>query len=171
WSAIENHPELAEIALDLEPPPARVHDDETRLDMNPLIDVALVLLIFFILTTSLAAMQKVLDLPRSSSKNVNAPLRVTKEQVKEIMIKVEARMRDGQKVFRVEDKEVEERYLRVTLADYVKATRKNNLLIDAKGVDIGTVVSIQDAAKGAGFDKVFFPRPQPAPAGDSNRSR
>src|SRR5713101_5012228 len=65
WVAIESHPQLAEVALDLEPPP-RHQEDETRLDMNPLIDVALVLLIFFILTTSYAALQKVLDMPGMS---------------------------------------------------------------------------------------------------------
>jgi len=39
---------------------ASAQEDETRLDMNPLIDVALVLLIFFILTTSYAALQRML---------------------------------------------------------------------------------------------------------------
>src|SRR5205823_5338981 len=64
WVAIENHPQLAEVAMDLEPPAASAHEDETRLDMNPLIDVALVLLIFFILTTSYAALQRMLEMPK-----------------------------------------------------------------------------------------------------------
>src|SRR4051812_39555251 len=55
WQAIENHPALAELAEELEAPMPRVHDDPTSLDMNPLIDVCLVLLVFFILTTSYAA--------------------------------------------------------------------------------------------------------------------
>jgi biopolymer transport protein ExbD len=164
WEPIENHPALAEIAADLEPPPAKLHEDETRLDMNPLIDVALVLLIFFILTTSYAALQKVIDMPVNSSKNENAPLRVVpKVQVAELMIKVEARMKDGQKVIKVEDEVVDERYLRATLTRFVKATRKTNLLIDAKGVDLGTVVAIQDAAKGAGFSMVYLLTEPPAP--------
>src|SRR5262249_15679997 len=56
--AIENHPELAEIAAEIEPRPPRSYGDETHLDMNALIDVCLVLLIFFILTTTVAALQK-----------------------------------------------------------------------------------------------------------------
>ncbi|HYT87105.1 MAG TPA: biopolymer transporter ExbD, partial [Gemmataceae bacterium] len=63
WVALENHPQFAEVAADLEPPPRR-EEDETRLDMNALIDVCLVLLIFFMLTTTYAvAVQKLIPLP------------------------------------------------------------------------------------------------------------
>ena len=55
WVAIENHPQLAEAAAELEPPPPRTYDDETRLDFNALIDVTLVLLIFFMIVLSLAS--------------------------------------------------------------------------------------------------------------------
>src|SRR5436189_5274480 len=54
WQAIENHPALAELAEELEAPPVKRHDEGTHLDMNALIDVCLVLLIFFILTTTYA---------------------------------------------------------------------------------------------------------------------
>src|SRR5260370_39502810 len=64
WQAIENHPQLAALAEELEPPPHRRRDEGTHLDMNALIDVCLVLLIFFILTTTYAAaVQKVVPLP------------------------------------------------------------------------------------------------------------
>src|SRR6266849_9861621 len=63
WRALENHPQFAEVAAELEPPIRGESEDETRLDMNPLIDVCLVLLIFFMLTTTYAALQKVLDMP------------------------------------------------------------------------------------------------------------
>src|SRR5207245_10488453 len=63
WVAIENHPQFEEIAADLEPPPGTQDVDETRLDMNPVIDVALVLLVFFMLTASYAAIQSVLIMP------------------------------------------------------------------------------------------------------------
>ena len=82
WVAIESHPALAEIAADMEPPPPRTYDDETRLDMNALIDVCLVLLIFFILTTTVAAMQKRLEAPSVEEGKVKVAV-VTKEQVKE----------------------------------------------------------------------------------------
>src|SRR5262245_26430003 len=60
WTAIESHPQLAEIAEEVDTPPPRKHDEGTNLDMNALIDVCLVLLIFFILTTTYGAVvQKV----------------------------------------------------------------------------------------------------------------
>jgi biopolymer transport protein ExbD len=161
WEAIENHPELAEVAADLEPPPAKPHEDETRLDMNPLIDVALVLLIFFILTTSYAALQKVIDMPGASTKD-DRPLRpVSKKKVEEVMIQVQARMEDGKKVIKVEKDVVDEKYLRAALTKYAKDTRKTDLLIDAKGVDLGTLVHIQDAAKGAGFQRIYYASQNP----------
>src|SRR5262249_31743288 len=64
WQPIENHPQLAEIAEEVLAPPPRRHDEPTSLDLNALIDVCLVLLIFFILTTSYVNLvQKVVPLP------------------------------------------------------------------------------------------------------------
>src|SRR5262245_38710805 len=54
WQAIENHPALAELAEEIEAPPPLHRDEGTHLDFNALIDVCLVLLIFFILTTTYA---------------------------------------------------------------------------------------------------------------------
>jgi biopolymer transport protein ExbD len=158
WVAIESHPQLAEVALDLEPPPKHP-EDETRLDMNPLIDVALVLLIFFILTTTYAALQKYLDMPSSDPVKAEGKLRqVSAEKVKEIMIKVQARHRDGKTILRVEDETVDEANLLAALSRYASTTKKNELLIDASDdVDWGTVSMIQDTAKGAGFQRVIFP--------------
>src|SRR5215470_14887440 len=75
WVAIENHPQFADLAMDLEPPPPPHRPDETTLDMNPLIDVCLVLLIFFILTTTYAAVQKILDTPSVQAKDTDKRLR------------------------------------------------------------------------------------------------
>src|SRR4051812_36025306 len=54
WRPLESHPQLEEIVLALEPPAAAHPPEATSIDMNALIDVCLVLLIFFILTTSYA---------------------------------------------------------------------------------------------------------------------
>lgn len=168
WQTIENHPALAEAALDIEPPPAKIHEDETRLDMNPLIDVALVLLIFFILTTSYAVLQRVIDLPGNTSKNAKNALVVSPKKVKELMIRVRARKGgDGKPVIQVEDEVVELPYLRAKLASYVKSQRKTDLLLDAQGVDLGTVVAIEDAAKLAGMHKIFIPDRQGAAAANT----
>src|SRR5690348_4356674 len=52
WVALEEHPQFAEVVEDLEAPATRDHGDEAHVDMNALIDVTMVLLIFFILTTT-----------------------------------------------------------------------------------------------------------------------
>jgi biopolymer transport protein ExbD len=156
WVALENHPQFADIALDLEPHPPRHYDDETHLDFNPLIDVCLVLLIFFILTTSYAALQKVLPMPGVSAQSIKGRPVYSPEQVKEFMIKVEARQENGKPVIRVEDKVVDPENLVAAIRQYVKKERKTHLLIDAAGVEWGVFVSIQDAAKGAEIEKIHL---------------
>jgi biopolymer transport protein ExbD len=159
WVALENHPQFAEVVADLEPPPPKVHEDETKLDMNPLIDVALVLLIFFILTTTYETIRKVLDMPAATAKSEKGKLvEVTADKVKEVMIRVTARpgTTEGGPIIRVEDETVDPRNLTATLRRYVRDSRKTQLLIDAAGVKWGTVVSIQDAAKGAGIQKAYL---------------
>src|SRR5206468_2951190 len=91
WVAIEDHPELAEIAEELEPQPAH-HPDETHLDMNALIDVCLVLLIFFMVTTSyLTAVQKVVPLPETSPEKKGKLAKVSPQQARQMVrVKVDA---------------------------------------------------------------------------------
>jgi biopolymer transport protein ExbD len=154
WVAIENHPQLAEAAAEMEPPPAKVHDDETHLDMNALIDVTMVLLIFFILTTSYAALQKRLEAP-SASKGDPGVAVVTDKEVQENMILVEAKMDGGHPVVLLEKKEVEPHRLLVELRAYVRSTKKTTLLLKHDdNVPQETVVTIIDQAKGAGLDRV-----------------
>jgi biopolymer transport protein ExbD len=155
WVALENHPQFEDAAVDLEAHAPRHYDDETHLDFNPLIDVCLVLLIFFILTTSYAALQKVLPMPSISLKSAGPPV-VSPERVDQFMIKVVARQENGKPVIRVEEKEVEPENLVGALRQWVNEKRKTELLIDAQGVDWGTFVTIQDAAKGADVQKVYL---------------
>src|ERR1043166_4496292 len=62
FTPIETHPAFEEAASELEAEP--VDDgDETHLDMNPLIDVCLVLLIFFMLTITYESLRRSIDLP------------------------------------------------------------------------------------------------------------
>jgi biopolymer transport protein ExbD len=154
WVAIENHPQLAELAADLEPPPPKVYDDETRLDMNALIDVTLVLLIFFILTTTYAALQKRLEAPSVSREKAGIAV-YTKEQVADSMIMVTAKMEEGQPVVRVENKVVDVMKLVPELRRFVRSSGKTTLLLDHDGdVPQEVVVKIIDHAKGAGMDRV-----------------
>jgi biopolymer transport protein ExbD len=154
WVAIENHPQLAEAAAEVEPPPPRVYDDETRLDMTALIDVTLVLLIFFILTTTYAALQKRMDAPGVSKDKVG-PAVITKEQVANQMVHVVVKMQGRNPVVQVEGKPVELDNLRGELRGYVRKTSHNQLLLEHDpDVPHGVVVQIQDDAKGAGMDRV-----------------
>lgn len=156
WVALENHPQLADVAAELEPPPPPVHDDETRLDFNPLIDVCLVLLVFFILTTSYAVLQKRLELPNVTGGDAGIPV-VTKDQVENQMIHVTVTMEGGKPVFKVENKVVPEERLLAELKGFVKSTSRTKLLLE-HGYDVphGAVVAVQDAAKGAEMDRVLL---------------
>src|SRR5262249_30488881 len=101
-------------------------------------------------------------MPGNNAKNVSGPPRLSPQRVRELMVRVEARRQEGRNVIKVENEEVQEAYLQPALARFARTTRKTNLLIDAQGVDFGTVIAIQDAAKGAGYERVFFPAPKTA---------
>jgi biopolymer transport protein ExbD len=160
WVPIEGHPQLEEIAAELEPPPPRHYDDETRLDMNALIDVCLVLLIFFILTTSYAVMQKRMEAAGTSGEKAGPPV-ITPEKVEQQMIRVTVRMEDGRPVYKVEDKVVDPDSLQSELRRYVKATSKTQLLFEHDyDVPHGAVVAVQDAAKLAGMEKISLVLPE-----------
>ena len=162
WVPIENHPQLAEIAADLEPPPPRVYDDETRLDFNALIDVCLVLLIFFILTTSYAVLQKRLEAPGVSADKVGPPV-VTKEKITQQMVHVIVRMENGKPVFQVEEQIVDPSRLEYELSKYLKATKKTQLLLEVEyDAPQSAMVAALDAAKGAGMEKVSLVLPEKA---------
>jgi biopolymer transport protein ExbD len=163
WVAIENHPVFADATLDLEPPEVKSYDDETRLDMTPIIDVCLVLLVFFILTTSYAALQRLIEMPGMSAERIKGAPKLTKEKVDQLMIKVEVRMNrsgDGPEkpVIKVEGETVDRDQLRTVLSRYVdKPPHKTELLIDHGAmVPYGTIIAIQDAATGAGITKVHI---------------
>jgi biopolymer transport protein ExbD len=163
WTAIENHPQLAEYAAEVEPPPSRHGGEATSIDMNALIDVCLVLLIFFILTTSYAAaVQKVVPMPSVKQEADGSKVRLVRpEEVKKRMIRLQAQ-RDvsGKIVFRLElqpisvlaedGQTLDGDKLRDALKPYVRGEDgKNELLLDAQGISWGMVVAIQDAAKSA----------------------
>jgi biopolymer transport protein ExbD len=156
WVTIENHPQFEEFAAELDPPVGSHEVDETRLDMNPVIDVALVLLVFFMLTASYAAIQRVLIMP-SGARKASERLAYTPQKVEELLIKVTARPGEGgQTVYKVETEEVDEKFLRSVIEKYVKQTGKSELVIDAKGVEWAAVVAIQDAAQGAGIQRALY---------------
>jgi biopolymer transport protein ExbD len=162
WVPLEDHPQFAEAAADVEPPQRKLHPDETRLDMNPLIDVALVLLIFFILTTTYETIRKVLDLPGASSQKPGTVRRVTEETAKKLMILVTVTQEAGQPIIRIEKQPVRLDELDTTLRRAVTDSKKTTLLLDASPeVDYGVVMAVMDAARGAGISKTLMAQAPP----------
>jgi biopolymer transport protein ExbD len=154
WQAIEAHPVFAELAADLEPPPPRHYDDETRLDMNALIDVCLVLLVFFMLTTTVAALQTRIEAPGLGEKDKRVKV-VTKEQVEQQMIVCKVTMNGDEPVILVEDKQVDPARLVREFKGFVRSTGKTMLLLEhSDNVPHGVVVQVIDAANGAGMNQV-----------------
>ncbi len=154
WVQIESHPQLEAVAAELEPPPPRHYDDETRLDMNALIDVCLVLLIFFILTTTYAVLQKRMEAPGVSQEKPG-PAVVTKEQVEQQMIHVIVRMEGDKPAVQVEKQSVDPDNLTSELSRYVRATRKTQLLLEIDDeVPHRVEIDVLDAAKKAGMERV-----------------
>lgn len=154
WESLELHHDFAEAAAAVNPAPRHEPVDESKLDMNPLIDVSLVLLIFFILTTTYETIRKVLDMPGATQSKAAA--KTTVEKIKELVIKVEARSVAGKPVFKVENDVVASDQLLAKLNEFSRATGKKQVLLDAQGVDWGTVVQIMDAARAAGIEKTLL---------------
>ncbi|HEX4589116.1 MAG TPA: biopolymer transporter ExbD [Gemmataceae bacterium] len=161
WVSIEDHPQFAETAAEINPPPRKHHPDETRLDMNPLIDVALVLLIFFILTTTYETIRKVLDLPGVSAK-VPGQIRKVSEEAKKFFLVVTVRQEGAEPVIQVEKQTVRLEDLDAALQRNVADSKKTTMLLDASpNVDYGVVMSVIDAARGAGVTKTMWLEPPP----------
>jgi biopolymer transport protein ExbD len=156
WRSIESHPFFEEAVQEIELPEGSHEDGETHLDMNPLIDVALVLLIFFIITASYDALKKVINMPAMSAKGGQTKV-IDDPKVINQLIRVEARMTpDGKSViYKVDGNEVPEDKLQQAMEIGV-AQKRNKLLIDAENVRWVSVVKIIDAGKGAHVDKFMM---------------
>ncbi len=156
WLPLETHPATADTAGEVEPPPPRVVDEATNLDFNSLIDVVLVLLIFFILTTSYAALLKRLDMPTTSAdQKLAGPAHITKEQVQQQMVKVTLTRKGDATTMSIEDKEVAPANLEKELRRF-KSGAKNTLLMQYdKDVPFGDVIRVQDTANRVHFTEVL----------------
>jgi biopolymer transport protein ExbD len=167
WTAIENHPQLAELAEDLETRQP-VHAEEERVDMNALIDVCLVLLIFFMMTATYAvAVQKTVPLPTQPEEKESKKTRTVRiDQVRKQMVRINAELDKGKLVIRVQSQKVnvikDDGTLDVDKLrdEMLKYTRDNpprdEVLLDAHGVSWGLVVAVQDAARSAGVRIVHY---------------
>ena len=162
WTPIEEHAQFADAIAELEPH-AVEGPDETRLDMNPLIDVALVL-IFFILTTTYSILRRTIDVPgEPETKDEGKKAKLTPQQLEERMFKVELWMIEGHGArLKINDKIIELNEVAKALQDAVKATGHREMLLEFEGrVPWGIVAQVIDAAKAAEIQNVNLKRKKP----------
>ena len=156
WQAIELHPTFAEAAEEIEPPKPEV--DEMHLDMNPLIDVCLVLLIFFILTITYASLERSIDIPPGNEKQ--GPGRVDFKDIRDRVFVVTAQMEpdgDSEKpVIRLEKRVVPIENLADEMKKEIETTGRRQMVLYAdKQVSWGIFTAILDAAKGNGVSNIL----------------
>ena len=160
WVTIESHPLFEDIAYEIEEAqkePYIEDPEEQRIDMNPLIDVCLVLLVFFILATTMQVLEKVINVPQSQSEQPGEVTEVRLEDVINFTIMVKVYPGEGgQPVYEVEGRPVPESELQNRFEQFVKDSRKTEMIIEARGVSWGTVVKVIDAAGGARIKKIHF---------------
>ena len=153
FQPLETHPVFAEAALDVEPPPAETTDD-THLDMNPLIDVCLVLLIFFILTITYASLERALDVPEDTPDEKGAP-QTTVNELKDRIFMVVVKM-DGEKMVikigvpgSIKEVPYDKNKIFDEIKTIVNTTGRKEMLLDIdKDALWGVDTTILDAAKG-----------------------
>ncbi|MCS7167614.1 MAG: biopolymer transporter ExbD [Gemmatales bacterium] len=157
WVPIEEHPEFAELAEELESLGESHHEEEDASpDMVPLIDVCQVLLVFFILTMTYLELTKALMLPPVPTDTPEAIPRVSRQQVEQTMIRIRAERQGNRELVFVDGQEVPLEDLVNALTRIARQSRKNEILLEDRGVSWGTTVKILDAATGANIRKVHF---------------
>ncbi len=155
WTPLEQHPVFAQAMADYEPPPPKQPDDETRLDMNPLIDVALVLLIFFMLTTTYEELRKEFNPPGDVQPNPQGKS-VRAEDLRKSSVMATAQMDGDQIVYRVEDEVVAEDQLEERFKELIESSGRMDLAMEVDpDVPWKAYVLIQDAAAGAKFQQII----------------
>lgn len=154
WRSIESHPTFTEAASEIEP--ERVEPtDETHLDMNPLIDVCLVLLIFFILTITYASLERAIDVPQVTN-DQKGPSQVEWKDIKDQVFLVTARMDGDKPVVKIATKEVPLDQIQAEMKRVIDSTGRKEMVLDTdKEVPWGIVTAILDAAKANGVRNIL----------------
>ncbi len=160
WRKLEAHPQFAEIASELEGPRTHTYGDEdAHVDMNALIDVCMVLLIFFILTTSYNALQTRLDSPEVAPKadEQQAALKVVDRadvEATTIVIVVELDQ-DKKPVITIAGKKVTQEQVENELKNLVRGSKKTTLTMDVDPkVPVSVTLPIQRDAGAAGIKTI-----------------
>lgn len=159
FTRIEAHPALEEAASEVEFYRGD-EKDETHLDMNPLIDVCLVLLIFFILTITYESLKRALDMPDLPTQDkVTEVPKVDLRKERDKYVVVQAKMVGDKPEIKVESKPctVEELLKRLE-EEFGKKSGERRLILDVDGaVPWGVQTQIMDAAKGNKVEQILYP--------------
>ncbi|MBX9581884.1 MAG: biopolymer transporter ExbD [Gemmataceae bacterium] len=149
WVPLDAHPQFEDTAEELAAPLPEAHDD-THLDMNPLIDVCLVLLIFFILTISYASLERAISVPESpDDEGKSQTQKVEFNDIKDRVFRVTAVMDGDKPVIKLDAEEVPLDQLEAKMRKLIDSTGKREMLLDLDGaVPWGVHTAILDAAKG-----------------------
>lgn len=171
WERLEKHIYFAE-AVDLieESLEEVVHaEEDTNIDMNPLIDVCLVLLVFFILATTLSIMEKVLRLPKNLPPSDKKYIMKEEDAKKYAMLTLE--QKNGATVYKINDYEAANDEVLIRELERLVKDGKSEIILEVKqGVPFDSYTRAIDAATTAHVTKVMTKATQkqlrgaPAPA-------
>ncbi|MFT3879206.1 MAG: biopolymer transporter ExbD [Gemmatales bacterium] len=161
WIAIESHPHFSEVAEVIQAieDEAGHEVEDNNIDMNPLIDVCLVLLVFFILATTMSVMEKMMQLPPNAPQDAK-PRPISEAQAKNyIVLKIEKK--GAATSFNVNnydvqgyDAEAEAKLLR-ELERLVKEGKNTMILDIAPNVEFNAYTYAYDLATQARVSKVL----------------
>lgn len=176
WQTLEEHPHFAELVEEMDSPDLPHHEEPTHLDMNALIDVCLVLLIFFILTTTYAlSVQRVVPAPpgiedpekkgpEAAKGKEGKKVRTIKREEIPHMVRVRAyKDEKGKTVIQVgnidrdvldSEGAIDREKLAAVFREVKKEVEGNEILLDARDISWGAFIGIQDAAHSAGIEKI-----------------
>lgn len=148
YRPLDAHPSFRDVAESAEET-GEAADEETHLDMNPLIDVSLVLLIFFILTATYATLTRRLELPNPEGGAGQAKM-TPKDEALRTSLTVTVALKKDVPVVRLENRVVAIDELEAELTKLMKSSGKKDMLLDvAPGVKWETTVKLFEAGRGA----------------------
>lgn len=156
---LEAHPVFEATIAELEAPLPEA-EEETHLDMNPMIDVSLVLLIFFILTATYATLRRTVELPAEPPEESHKAASMPKlKDIQDKVFKVIVRTENNQVVVRVEGRIVDFDKLEAEMTEQVKRFGKPEAFIDVgPGILWGTEIKIIEACRGAEVRRIHWPK-------------
>lgn len=155
WIALESHPHFAEVseviqAIEEE---AGHEPDDNHIDMNPLIDVCLVLLVFFILATTMSVMEKVMSLPPNQPDDQK--IRTLKEEQAKQYIVLKIEKKGTVTNYNVNGYDAKEDDLLRELERLVKEGKTTMILDIAPNVEFDAYIIAKDNATQARIEKIL----------------